>query len=353
MRTSLLAIALITHAAWADAPVSAKDKQRYAEALAAGRKLANAKHYPEAIAAFEGAVASFPDDPTLLAELGYTAFLAKDLKKAEAMTRRALAAQASPSIRGASLYNLGLIQEARGDKAGAIASYAESLRERPHSVVRAALAKLAPAAAVATEPYAPVSMAGPYASLAAYCKARPTEDDSGSHACTCDKVMSAPVKLAAPFEAFQGFTRACDTSGQGRLEWLAAVKVATGWYVASVSNGIWTLKCEDEMHFDAPALVDGRLRMPYAGKGSCITMAASNTWSEDGVVVIGIGPSKLPAATPMIGLHHAESGAGAEIAVALTITWGKDGAFETAGKTTGVDKKEAQNLVGAHVLVFP
>ena len=39
--------------------------------------------------------------------------------------------------------------------------------------------------------------------------------------------------------------------------------------------------------------------------------------------------------------------------VALTIKWGKDGAFETAGKTTGVDKKEAQNLVGAHVLVFP
>src|SRR5215470_3007299 len=105
--------------------------------LRKGRDLQGAKKYAEAIAAFEEALKLQPDDPTVLGELGWTAYLMKDYAKAKDATQKAIARQPAPNIRGAALYNLGLIDEAKGDTAGAVTAYTESLRARPNATVRA------------------------------------------------------------------------------------------------------------------------------------------------------------------------------------------------------------------------
>ena len=133
----------------AKATVSPEVHKKYGELMALGHKSQQKKDWKSAIGAFEKAVEAVPDDPAALTELGWTAYLAKDLDKAEAATKRAVASDGAPNIRGAALYNLGLIAEARHDTKGAIAAYIASIKARPHSVVRAALAKLDMAAAAA------------------------------------------------------------------------------------------------------------------------------------------------------------------------------------------------------------
>ena len=62
---------------------------------------------------------------TVLGELGWTAYLMKDYAKAKDATQKAIAHQPAPNIRGAALYNLGLIDEAQHDTAGAVAAAAK------------------------------------------------------------------------------------------------------------------------------------------------------------------------------------------------------------------------------------
>jgi Tfp pilus assembly protein PilF len=166
----LVLLSTTATSALADAPPSLTPdaKAHYKTALAKARKLQAAKKYADATAAFNDALAAAPGDATVLGELGWTAYLAKDYKTAEEITRKAVAAQAVPNVRGATLYNLGLIQEQNGDKAGAIASYAASLKARPNAVVAARLKTLDANAAAAADPYAPHALTG-YASIAELC----------------------------------------------------------------------------------------------------------------------------------------------------------------------------------------
>ena len=125
-------------------PKADADQRKCKNLIDDGRNLATANKLPAAIAKLEACIALIPDEPTALGELGFLAFRAKDLDKAERATRQAIASQAAPNLRGAVLYNLGLILEARKDTAGAIVAYSDSLRARPNGVVRAKLRGLNP-----------------------------------------------------------------------------------------------------------------------------------------------------------------------------------------------------------------
>jgi tetratricopeptide (TPR) repeat protein len=124
-------------------PPSPEERKKYSQLLSQGRKLEAANKLPEAAKAFADCLVMIPDDATALSELGYVQYRAGDLAQAEKTTRKAVARASQPTLRAASLYNLGLILLDRSqDKVGAAAALEESLRLRPNKVVEAALAKL-------------------------------------------------------------------------------------------------------------------------------------------------------------------------------------------------------------------
>ncbi len=114
--------------------------------LKEGRKLARAKDWPGAVKQFEHALTIAPDDVHVLADLGWAAFQANDLARAESANKRALANAKDPKVRAPILYNIGRVAEERGDKAAAAKAYAESLALRDNAEVKKRLASVGGAA---------------------------------------------------------------------------------------------------------------------------------------------------------------------------------------------------------------
>ena len=77
----------------------------------AWRKLAGEKKWVEATKAFEAALAANPGDPRALAELGYAAYHADDLRKATATNAKALEAATDPQLKAQVLFNEGMVAE--------------------------------------------------------------------------------------------------------------------------------------------------------------------------------------------------------------------------------------------------
>ncbi len=342
-----IALLLLTSLAYADT---------VKQSLAKGRKLANQKKYAAALAVFEAGLKDAPDDPTLASEAGLAAYLAKEYGKAELLTRKSLAGQGTPSIRGASLYNLGLILEARADKKGAIEAYKQSLAARPHRVVRAALAKLDPAAAAAADSLVPATFDGPFASIAEYCKGRPLDTDAGEADCTCgDKATDVGGKLIAPLQQLQKFARGCNSgSFAGHVETLVAAKLPAGWYVFSVVDGLDSFKCSSVVALDAAIIIDTTLLIPLEHSGECShgteTGVDASSFHESDVVAIGVGPSKVPSASTIELLHDEEGDSPSLIKLDIKATWRSGTELLLAGKIKGIDQPD---LIGQHTLVFP
>lgn len=355
----------------AKAPLSAADAKAYAAQLTKGRKLENAGKHADAIAAFEAGLKSAPDDATLLGEIGASAYLAKDLAKAETATRAAIKNASAPNIRGASLYNLGRIQEDKKDTAGAILSYIDSLRARPNSVVRARLAKLDPKAAAALDPYKPVPLAGPFASLDAYCKTVPAATDADM-VCSCGvetDVQDKPVTAAA--YDVQLFASTCGYHGTDYhvSDFKLGVKVGASWYVAPVAHEEVSRHCAlqyklgDAKPQDLAAASGSEVVARYTIDGECWGGMVEESWSEERLVLVGTGASKVPSATPPLLRKRLETTVEDRIEhpdakkttanVALEFTWKPDGTFTVAGKTTGIDATEAGGLLGKHAITFP
>ena len=352
-------LALITTAAYADAPkkpaLSAADQKAYKAALKKGRELEGKKQFPQAIAQFEAALQVAPDDAAALAEIGWTAFQAKDLKRAEQATKKALANQAAPNIRGAVLFNLGMIREAQNDKAGAIAAYKESLSVRPNAIVRAQLAKLDSSATTA-EGLAAAALSSPHASIDAYCKTQPKTHNDGDVTldCTCGEKLDAPAAIAA-------FRRTCQAGQYGTVEYMIAIKDAAGFHVGALREYDFNRHCDESVTFKNVKADGAQLLVEYAVEGGCEGGDISDDWTERDLVIINTG--KTPAMTTPLMLqrleHHQEDAFADKpkppvtvTDVALTYTW-KDGKLELTGKTKGLDKKEAGKLVGVHTLTFP
>jgi hypothetical protein len=109
------------------------------DALNEGRRLVKEGDYAGGIARYERLLAIDPHYGPALGELGWAAFKAGDLKKAQATTLRALKGASEDKRRGMLLYNLGRIAEAKEDREAAIDAYQRSVAARPNKTVQARL----------------------------------------------------------------------------------------------------------------------------------------------------------------------------------------------------------------------
>lgn len=362
-----LALLLIPALVHAEPQLHGDKLKQYKAALAQGRKLQGKKQYADAIKQFEAGLAIAADDPTLLAELGWTAYLAKDLAKAEAMTKQSLAHQGEPSVRGAALYNLGLIRLDRGDKPGAIASFSESLRARPNGVVRAALAKLDAKAAQRFDPFALTRLAGPFASLDAYC-ATTSETAKDSFTgdpleCRCNAAEAKDVKVSAPYLAVGLVAHTCKEDNViGFQDNLLAVKLAGGWYLRELPRTDFVARCDIDERIQSVAVAD--VAKPAGAEAQIVATESGvchnwveNQWWENAALVVVAGPlatNAIPIKSQQSfsDSDQDDSHATTPVDYELAVTWA-DGSATLGGKTKGLDKNEASNLLGKHAIVAP
>ena len=109
----------------------------------------------------------------------------------------------------------------------------------------------------------------------------------------------------------------------------------------------------------------GGLAVEYTTNGSCFHKANEWGWEERSFVLAGIGKSAVPSATPAVTLKLLGTDGNASSpkydkapAIAVQISWGKDGSFDLAGVVRaftfeGLSKFSADAMLGHHDLVFP
>lgn len=131
--------------------ITKEARATYRKQLEAGRKAAKATRWPEAIAAFEAALAAVPGDDRALSELSFAAMNAGDASKARDAGKRAVLAATEAKIKAAALYNLGRVEEITQPSLAA-SLYRQSLALRPNKIVEKRLAELGKALPAAIEP---------------------------------------------------------------------------------------------------------------------------------------------------------------------------------------------------------
>lgn len=139
------------------APLSARDVTA-AQALKAGRKLAQAAKWKEAVASLKEAVSGDTPDARAYSELGWAALNSGDLSVASDATSRGLELTKDPKLVASLLYNRGRIEEAREQKDAAAKSYKESLALRDNDTVRRRLESLGEAAPPVAPPPPPKAL---------------------------------------------------------------------------------------------------------------------------------------------------------------------------------------------------
>lgn len=338
-------------AAWAGVAAAGKhepsdaDRAKYTKALAAGRAAQAKKDWKTAVARFSEAQLAIPDDATALGELGWTAFLAGNLDIAEQMTRKAIAAGGAPDPTGAAWFNLGLIEEKKGDKPAAIAAYTASLRLRPHGVVRAALARIDAKAAAAADPYQPVAMA-PIASIDAWCKTQPQSDDDTS--CTCTHEALQP--------GFEHVVQGCAEKHRevGTDYHRLALRVGTAWFLTPpVVTGSVNFHCSWDFLSTTGTAQGKRFVAELKEKGECSNGIHEDEWATTTIVAVGTRKG-VAMATPPIGITRREKEVDEgkrlrDVDLDVKFAWTAKG-FALTGKTTGIERGAATDLVGEHAV---
>jgi hypothetical protein len=227
-----------------DPPVAARRKpaeltpearSRFRAAMRRGRALAKKGQHGAAARAFEEALAAAPGDARAASELGWAAFRAGEMALARKATLESIAGAAEPGVRAASLYNLGRIEEAAGQKERAAQAYRDSLALRPNATVRARLVAVAPDTP-ADKALVVMPLDGPYRSVAAWCAAWVAANPDET--CEPDKVM---------FEKETGRLRGKGVWKEVRVLQVGpfescalAVRTRAGWFVER-----WIAECRE------------------------------------------------------------------------------------------------------------
>lgn len=124
------------------ASIDPATRAAYRKHLAAGRVLARDGKWRDAAAEFASALDKIPMDGRALSELGWASFQAGDFERARDANRKSVLASGDAAVKAASLYNLGRVAEAAGDKAAAARHYRASLKLRDNQTVSSRLAGL-------------------------------------------------------------------------------------------------------------------------------------------------------------------------------------------------------------------
>ena len=297
-----------TKPATKEAPkVTPEQKKAYRTHLRAGRKAFEAKKYADAVAEFEKALEAIPMDGRALSELGWAAFQAGDHEKARKANTDAVRVTAHPKVKAASLYNLGRVAEATGDKEEAKRLYSESLLLRPHDVVRKRLEGLgATAPAPGAVAGADVPCSSSVATLANVCKClRETHADE-------DLANGDPSYLCSiETDGFPDDVAVARVAISSNLEWLYYVlqKSAQGWRVihelgylyeggvAGVLNEARVSKVEKRKAGDRDVLW---IEMEYSGSDSDMGINEAESYSETEVTLCVLAPEpRCPLSVPL------------------------------------------------------
>ena len=302
------------------------------------------------------------DDPRKLAEAGFTAFQHKDLVTAEKLTRDAIAkAPNDEDVRGAALYNLGQILEAKQDKPGATQAYKDSLAIRKNGIVRDALRALDPAAADASDTYAPKAMQGPFDTMDDYCKAWLVKMDATAQKQYLPECARAQALVAKkPWKTPAGFD-SLEFLRQYNEDFLVRAKVAGKIYIAVVSPYQESGRCQvADGTFDGVALHGNAIELDYGITGHCADRDGSVDYVEKGIVVVGIGASKRPSSTTFRTSTVETDKRKKTFEQARRLAWTNDNtgldvktvtdsgdAFESSGR------RDSNDIRGHHAIAFP
>ena len=170
-------------------------RQAYLAHLQEGQKLAKAKRWQPAMAAFEAALQILPGDDRALSELSFAALSFGDFVKARDAGERSVLAASGTNVKAASLYNLGRVEEANDKLPQAAHFYRASLALRDNKTVRERLAKVAKNAAP-EQPDPPLCSAAPMSKTAlCACIAKHAEFTGGE--CTVEDQTEPFVVISA------------------------------------------------------------------------------------------------------------------------------------------------------------
>ncbi len=112
--------------------------------IARGRKLSAKKELPQAVAAFERALELNPDSATAACEAGYAELRQGNLDRAQRFLELGLQLPLTAKKEAACRFNLGLVEEKRGETERALREYKRSLTLRDSKAVHARIARLSP-----------------------------------------------------------------------------------------------------------------------------------------------------------------------------------------------------------------
>lgn len=361
----------------------------YRAALSTGRAAVEKNKPAEARIAFlnaishasqagaHGGIDSSDWQAVAFSELGLAAYQLRDLDEAQHFTREAIRRELFlPAGRAAgSLYNLGLILEAKGDALGAITAYRASLSRRENATVRGRLAALLPGS---DRPIVvPRAMLGPFPSLAAYCeKAAPTAclADSSPDAVTFGCQRRDPVAEVkapqAPYTQVALFSTGClfdPAQGRGTHAYRLLIGTARGVYVSPVvGERFENRRCESKATVRELALRDvvpggaPEVVLRLQVDSSCVRGAGEGRdAASEFLLVAGLGAAGVPSSTesiplaleirPQGGSANAQRKEGRQRAQAGFLP---DGTLKLEGDATSVPSA-LSGLLGAHRLLFP
>jgi tetratricopeptide (TPR) repeat protein len=309
-----------------------EDERRFLKVMGEARALHEKKDYEGAIKGFQGALAIAPDDPLALSGLGWAAFYAKDLDLAEASTKKALERATEAYLKALCHYNMGRIQEERGRREDAIASYKRSLELKMNPVVKERLAKLDAALAAAFEALGITGTKGPFVSLEAFCddwkkRALPEKVRCDPKAEGLGEAYKGPLSVAKPGAPYQAVRVVASSRavkggdppelGGGATEYHLVLRTKVGFFAlekaAETSNpgedGITeSLTVKELAVLDAipGGAAEVLFRVSHYRGDSNMAVNELEEYVKETLTVCGVGPSEKPSCTRPIPLLWSE-----------------------------------------------
>jgi tetratricopeptide (TPR) repeat protein len=342
---------LIVLFVWVSNFVLAQAPPSYEASLKLGREQLKAGHAEEAVRAFEAAVMARPSDAVALSELGWAQFVAKDYKHAEETTLKAIMrAGSNNKLKSAGWYNMGRIQEARGNKDAAADAYRSAIKVQPSAASKTRLDKLTGASSAPDDPLDVENMEGPASSEAKLCASwKAAQTSPLTPECACD---ASSFKVSAPY--LDG--RICTTRLGQDVVYRLLLRTSAGWFwkeLASsteLSGRFGTHSNFEVRSAEVRDIVPGgspELMAHFALKETTGTDSGLSIDEEDRAVVCGLVGTTPACTRPVLEMKKSEGKPKAKLAVKATA----DGKLEVKLVSGSVPSEEKDSL-GAHALNF-
>ncbi|HMA94052.1 MAG TPA: tetratricopeptide repeat protein [Polyangiaceae bacterium] len=289
----------------------------YGKWIGEGRRRHQSKDYLGAVEAFAKALVARPNASEALVEMGWAAYLAEDLELAERSTRAALGVPNDSSLRGAALYNLGVILERVGKPNAAVQSLKESFQTQPSTAAREHLTRLDPVAADEMLAIRAVLLKFPFPTLDCPTDARRCLAPDRPADWRRMRVGISKLDPRPPYERIGLMSVERIDFGDYSL----AIRTAAGWYTKQLffeaasgslrgSGKIESIKYQDVIS-GAPSEIVATYSY-WQFTGDLIPGEELEKVSGRAIVICGMGANQVPACTEPIELESTTQKGGGE-----------------------------------------